>query len=286
MKFCVLSDIHRDINSGIDFNLSHDISIFTLIAGDIAGIPEIRKNWIDTQISNGYKGIFIEGNHIIYNQSKKTLDELYSDLNEEFPIDTQSFSFLENNYVLLKDDENAESVLIIGCTFWTDFEYPHHNPSLSGYWAEKGMNDYKFRAIKTLDESEYPYRKAKNRWNDGVRNMRWEDTAKFHADSLAYIKKCMKELQGQYNKVVIVTHHAPTSASIDKQYVNSDLNSAYVSQLGDFILDNPQIKLWVHGHIHQPADYQVGECRVVCNPYGYAIHYENVNFKKDFIVEI
>jgi len=35
----------------------------------------------------------------------------------------------------------------------------------------------------------------------------------------------------------------------------------------------PQIKLWVHGHTHDPYDYVIGETRVVCNPRGY-IGYE------------
>jgi hypothetical protein len=37
-------------------------------------------------------------------------------------------------------------------------------------------------------------------------------------------------------------------------------------------MDHPQIKLWTHGHTHDPFDYMVGKTRVVCNPRGYAGH--------------
>lgn len=29
------------------------------------------------------------------------------------------------------------------------------------------------------------------------------------------------------------------------------------------------VKLWVHGHMHNASDYVIGDTRVVCNPKGY-----------------
>jgi hypothetical protein len=48
------------------------------------------------------------------------------------------------------------------------------------------------------------------------------------------------------------------------------MNGAYSSDLNDFILDHPQIKLWTHGHTHEPFDYMIGSTRIVCNPRGYS----------------
>jgi hypothetical protein len=50
------------------------------------------------------------------------------------------------------------------------------------------------------------------------------------------------------------------------------MNGGYASDLSELILDNPQIVLWTHGHMHDPSDYMVGSTRVVCNPRGYAGH--------------
>ena len=48
------------------------------------------------------------------------------------------------------------------------------------------------------------------------------------------------------------------------------LNGGYMTELSEFILDNPEIKLWTHGHTHSSHDYQIGNTRIVCNPRGYA----------------
>ena len=47
------------------------------------------------------------------------------------------------------------------------------------------------------------------------------------------------------------------------------MNGAYSSDLSEFILDHPEIKVWTHGHTHDNFDYIVGECRIICNPRGY-----------------
>ena len=47
------------------------------------------------------------------------------------------------------------------------------------------------------------------------------------------------------------------------------MNGGFHTELSEMILDHPNIKHWVHGHTHDPFDYKIGECRVVCNPRGY-----------------
>jgi hypothetical protein len=50
------------------------------------------------------------------------------------------------------------------------------------------------------------------------------------------------------------------------------MNGGYHSDLSEFILDRPGIKLWTHGHTHELFDYMIGSTRVVCNPRGYDGH--------------
>jgi predicted phosphodiesterase len=69
---------------------------------------------------------------------------------------------------------------------------------------------------------------------------------------------------------VVMTHHAPSLKSVHKKYRKTGfVNYYFASDLDQFILDHPHIKLWVHGHMHDPVDYMIGDCRVVANPLGY-----------------
>jgi Icc-related predicted phosphoesterase len=55
---------------------------------------------------------------------------------------------------------------------------------------------------------------------------------------------------------------------VHRRYADSDANCAFVSNLEDLILATHPV-LWVHGHVHDPFDYMVGETRVLANPRGY-----------------
>lgn len=67
---------------------------------------------------------------------------------------------------------------------------------------------------------------------------------------------------------VVITHHAPTSLSTPARFKTSQLNRFYVADFQD-VIEKCQPKLWIHGHMHSPCDYDTGGCRVVCNPRGY-----------------
>lgn len=73
---------------------------------------------------------------------------------------------------------------------------------------------------------------------------------------------------------IVVTHHAPSRRSIAPRFITSTINDYFTNDL-DSIIMKYQPKLWVHGHMHDPLDYQIGSTRVFCNPHGY--HYEDNN---------
>jgi len=54
----------------------------------------------------------------------------------------------------------------------------------------------------------------------------------------------------------------------------------------DFILDNENIKVWVHGHMHDPVDYMIGETRVLANPRGYIPWELGNGFDPNFTFEV
>ena len=64
------------------------------------------------------------------------------------------------------------------------------------------------------------------------------------------------------------------------------MNGAYSSDLSEFIMDHPQIKLWTHGHTHDKFDYLVGNTRVVCNPRGYVGYEVNTEIAELVYIDV
>ena len=99
------------------------------------------------------------------------------------------------------------------------------------------------------------------------------DAADDHDAMMEYLRIV---IEGKFDqKFVVVGHHAPSRLSTHPRYAEQHImNGGYSSDLDNFILDHPQIKLWTHGHTHDDFDYRIGSTRVVCNPRGY-IGYED-----------
>jgi hypothetical protein len=96
-----------------------------------------------------------------------------------------------------------------------------------------------------------------------------EDAVVEHRKSLEYIK-LVCENTPPWKSVVVVGHHTPSHSSCHPRYKDDQvMNGGYHSDLSEFILDRPVIKLWTHGHTHELFDYMIGSTRVVCNPRGY-----------------
>lgn len=72
---------------------------------------------------------------------------------------------------------------------------------------------------------------------------------------------------------VAVTHHGISQQSVHPRYKTRGTtqfmeNFGFVSDMDDIVMASGA-KLWVHGHVHDPFDYMIGETRVVVNPCGY-----------------
>ena len=86
-------------------------------------------------------------------------------------------------------------------------------------------------------------------------------------------------------KVVVCTHHQPSFSSVAERYKHETImNGAFCSNLDEFILDHPQIKLWTAGHTHNAMDYRIGDTRIFVNPRGYPG--EKMDFDPHIILEV
>lgn len=183
--------------------------------------------------------IYVAGNHEFYHG--KFIGSLQDLRNEcgKYP----------NVYFMEDDMRTINDVTFIGCTLWTDM---NKGDPLTLHAVADMMNDY--RIIRHDGH--------------GYSKLRPAHTAARHRRSVEYIRTV---IEGKFDeKFAVVGHMSPSKMSTHPKYQNDHLmNGAYSSDLSEFIMDHPQIKLWTHGHTHHKFDYMIGETRIVCNPRGY-----------------
>jgi hypothetical protein len=63
MKIRITSDLHVDVNRKTDL-ITPDDGIFTLVAGDLAGIIDMAESFLKLYKNTNFA--FIGGNHIVY----------------------------------------------------------------------------------------------------------------------------------------------------------------------------------------------------------------------------
>ena len=187
--------------------------------------------------------VYIAGNHEYYHGKFPVGAEYLREECAKF----DNVHFLEMNTVTIDD------VTFVGGTLWTDM---NKGDPLTMHSIGDMMND--FRIIRN---SELGYTK-----------FRPNHAAERHRKTVEYIRTV---IEGKFDqKFVVVGHHAPSKMSTHEMYKDQYLmNGGYSSELSEFIIDHPQIKLWTHGHTHHQFDYMIGGTRIVCNPRGY-INYE------------
>lgn len=270
MKVTLVSDLHLEC---ADIRLPGGEVL--LLAGDIAPARLYKPSLYTTSLYTEedlfrpdrvarffaeecfkYEKIFyVMGNHEHYDFK---FDKTYHYLKYCIP---------DNVTILEREHEIWNGTLFIGATLWTDC---NNNDPVTMMAIRDNMNDYQL--ISKYDCSKY-------------RKLTPNDTALEFYRTKKYLEQTIKKYSG--TKVVVITHHGPTYMSVPPRYRKHTLmNGAYVSKLDDLILDNTNIKFWCHGHTHDKVDYEVGECRVLCNPRGYYPHEADEEYSTNFNFEI
>ena len=94
-----------------------------------------------------------------------------------------------------------------------------------------------------------------------------------HRKCLSFLKRAVEESTAKH--IVVVSHHLPTKAVVAPQHKDSFLNSAFATELGNYIADS-RIDVWVYGHSHTNIDTTLGNTRIVCNQLGYIESHEHI----------
>lgn len=183
--------------------------------------------------------LFVAGNHEFYNGKwQQTLVTLRAECSV-----FDNVHFMENDTFVLDD------VTFVGGTLWTDM---NRGDPLTKQIVSNSMNDYRIIRVESRDYG----------------RLRPDDTLARHIATVEYIRQVANA--NPDGKVVVVGHMAPSKLSTHPRYADEHhMNGGYSSDLSEFILARPQIKLWVHGHTHHPFAYTIGKCRITANPRGY-----------------
>jgi Icc-related predicted phosphoesterase len=232
LRIRILSDLHLEFGPLTLPEIQADVVV---LAGDvhlgIKGLAWCRKQFPETPV------IYVPGNHEYYGAA---IPKLTEKLRQE----------AAGSQVYILDDETIKigRVTFLGTTLWTDFRLLG-DPALSSREADQVMNDY--RRIRV---------------SPSYRRLRPADTLGRHQRSRRWLMLQLAERAP--GPVVVVTHHVPSARSLGNHKPLDLVSAAYASRLDDLVARS-RVALWVHGHIHQAADYVLGTTRVICNPRGY-----------------
>lgn len=247
MKIQIVSDLHIEM---ADFVLPDTDADVVVLAGDI-GVGLGGLAWIEEQCINK-PVIYVPGNHEFYEHDLGLLDLLKS----EAPPNVQ---ILNDEWI------DIDGVRFVGSILWTDFLlFGEADKYFVIQEAKKNMAD--FYLIKNEDRRFTP-----------------EDSIALHEQSRAWLAFVLGE--PYTGKTVVVTHHAPSSASVHPRFARNLLTPAFASNLEE-MMGADRVELWIHGHMHDLFDYDIYGTRVVCNPRGYASYEFTNNFRPDFVIEI
>ena len=249
MRIRVLSDLHLEF---ADFEPPSAGADVVVLAGDIhprtEGVAWALEHFPETPI------VYVTGNHEYYTASIPGLDDKIRAAASEAP----NFHFLNRESV------EIGGVIFLGATLWTDFAY-HGDAPTGRAVAELAMNDFQ-----------------KIRLDPGFRRLRAGDLESIHRRDRRWLERSFQ--RHAEKPVVVVTHHPPAEASVPPGLEGHPVMPALASRM-DELVRSSGARLWIHGHIHSPVDYQLGATRVLSNPRGYPE--ENVTrFRPELVVTL
>jgi len=276
MKIALTSDIHLEFG---DWNPSNPESADILIlSGDIMvaadfGRPDPYKlmstdkeerytNFLEKCRDNYKHVIYVMGNHEHYHGDFQTTKSILGKVCSRW----------DNIHLLDKQKVKIDDVTFLGGTLWTDM---NNEDPITLWDLSNMMND--FRIVKNSAR--------KVGLSDNPSRFLTSDALEDHKEMIKFLKE---EIESNLTeKYVVVGHHSPSRQSTHPRYKDETImNGGYSSDLTDFILDHPQIKVWTHGHTHHEYDYMIASTRILCNPRGYVLYERGSDEEEPYLAKV
>ena len=272
MKLQLLSDLHLEANPDFVATPAPGADLLVL-AGDIGSYQTRRDgsvmaepDWCLQRFSPlpQYAAwpvpvVYVPGNH---EYDALDVDEAHAGLRAS--CDRLGIQWLERETLLL------DGVRLIGTTLWSDYDALATQPQSKGRTRDP--------LTHRLHQRQKAFRAANfylSKMN-GQRHGRLFDAAAMRELGLECQDWLRQALAQPFDgTTVVITHFAPTLHSADPRYGLSPGTAGFCNGLDDLL---PLADLWLHGHLHCPQDLQLGRCRIVANPLGYADKNEQLGF--------
>ena len=290
MKIAICSDVHLEFGQ-LKLENTENAEVLVL-SGDICTAVDLRvtDSILSSAKTDRYMEFFTECSknfpHVVYVMGNH--EHYHGDYADSIVHIKSALKHLENIHVLDKEIWEHGDHVFIGGTLWTDM---NGEDEMTMNHVSRRMNDFQIckNSSRTVNykTQEVVLNENGDVKKDGDGNPIYRAVFKTREaylspqDAVEDHKAMLKVIEDTYanippwKTVVVCTHHAPSKGSEHPRYKADQLmNGAYNSQLDNFIMDRPGIKLWTHGHTHEDFDYMIKSCRVICNPRGY-INYED-----------
>lgn len=243
MKIQYMSDLHMEFADNSRYLKNNELPVtgdILVLAGDTFylnnTIAPLSRFW-KWASANYRQVLLVPGNHEYY----QGCDVMTRGLQWRWMF-KDNVGYYQNQVVHIDDTD------FILSTLWS------HVPPQNEFFVSRGMNDF----YQTF--------------YDGKR-LTVENYNLMHKFCLDFIKKSVAESTAK--DIVVVTHHLPTTKVVAAQHLCSDLNSAFATELGNYIADS-RIDVWIYGHSHTNIDTVIGNTRIVSNQLGYVFHKEHL----------
>ncbi len=273
MKLQLLSDLHLETDASFAATPAADADLLVL-AGDIGSYQKRRDGTVMDEPDWGLRRfsplpqhggwptpvLFVPGNH---EYDGLDWDEAHAGLRRA--CDRLGIAWLE------RETLQIDGVRFIGTTLWSD--YDALAPADTTETERLRLREKAFRAANF-----YLHKMA------GLRSGALFDAAAMRELGLE-CQDWLREALAQPHDgpTVVVTHFAPTLHSADPRYGMAPGTAGFCNVLDDLL---PLADLWLHGHLHCATDAQVGRCRIMANPLGYARKGEQADFRPTLTVHV
>ncbi len=239
MKIQVLSDLHLEHGGPVPAH--HPEADVIVLAGDLAPytkglVAKLSEFW-----ASAPHIVYVLGNHEFYGTE---IDDARAGLADECA--EVGIHLLDPGTIRI------EGTRFIGATLWTDLE-------LYGKADEIGVHHRLRRGISDFAGA------IRHRG----RHFGTRESVRRHRSARHFIEEQLARAELAGERVVVITHHAPSPRSIRQWFRDDPLNPAFASDL-DRLIERYQPALWIHGHMHDPVDERLGKTKLVANPAGYA----------------